>query len=217
MLYRLMVLSSVILLTVISAPQSVMAQVDQGIECYNHWEYEKATELFQQVLQKEPADIQAGYYLGLSLMMQEKYQDALDILYKIKASAENSTKKMKSASVEKGQIEIAMARANLGLKKFAEALESINAAEREKADPVDIHTFKGAYFLETGRVDDAVGELEQAMELGSMNPYTYYYAGIGYLRQGKPDKSVKLLEAFLKMLPFAPEAVNAKILIDTLC
>ena len=195
----------------------VMAQTEKGIELFNSWEYEKAEEALQKVLKEEPSNVQAGYYLGLSLLMHGKYPEALDILQKAKASVEETAALGEAGLPDKGQLEIALTQTYLGLKRIPEMLESLEAAEKAKANPVDIHTFRGAYYLEENKVKEAAQELEKAIELDSQNAYTYYYFGFAQLRSGNPAKAVELFQVFLTLSPYAPEAKNTKFLVDSLC
>ena len=208
-LFKVLAFSAVVL-CISGISLQVLAQTDEGIELYNSWEYEKAEKAFRKVLMQEPNDAQAGYYLGLSLLMLGKYKEALDVLQNAKASGE-------AGLLDKGQLEISLVRAYLGLERYPEALERLKAAERVKADPVDVHTFRGAYYLEKNSVKEAAQELEKAIELESQNAYTYYYAGFAYLRLGNPAKAVQMFQMFLRLSPYAPEARDAKFLIDSLC
>lgn len=209
MLFKILALSGVALFLNGMSLQ-VLAQTDKGMELYNSWEYEKAEKAFRKALIEEPTDVQAGYNLGLSLLMQGKYKEALDVLQNVKASGE-------AGLLDKGQLEISLTRANLGLERYSEALERLKAAERAKADPVDVHTFRGAYYLEKNSVKEAAQELEKAIELESQNAYTYYYAGFAYLRSGNPEKAVQMFQTFLRLSPYAPEAAKTKSLVDSLC
>ena len=88
-LRKILVLSAMVLL-ISGMSFNVLAQTEKGIELYNSWEFEKAEKALQKVFKQDPADAQAGYYLGLSLLMQEKYQEALDTLQKVKASVDKA-------------------------------------------------------------------------------------------------------------------------------
>ena len=215
-LFKILVLSAAVLFINGMSPQ-VLAQTDKGIELYNAWEYENAEKAFRKALVQKPDDAQAGYYLGLSRLMQGKYQEALDTFQKAKTSVNESTVSGKTGFPNKGQMEIALAQTYLGLKKNPEMLASLEAAEKAGANPVDIHTFRGAYYLEENKVKEAAQELEKAIELESRNAYTYYYAGFAHLRQGNPAKAVELFRVFLTLSPYAPEAENTKFLVDSLC
>ena len=194
-----------------------MATTEEGIHSYSIGEFEKAEALFREVLKGDADDIQAGYYLGMSLLMQEKFKEALGIFQNLEDNINNKAVIKDTDVPTRGEVEIGLVRSYLGLKQYPDALKSIHAAERVKADPIDIHTYYGAYYLEMNENSRAQKELETALNQKSQNPYTYYFAGISYLRLGHPAKAVEMFKAFLKMAPYAPEAERAKFLIDTLC
>ena len=190
-----------------------LAKTEEGIESLSIGDFEKAEAIFEEILKGDAENVEAGYYLGQTLLMQEKYKEALGIFQNLKEKID-----MKNAGIPtRAQIEIGLAQSYLGLRNYPEALKCLNDAEAAKADPIDIHTFKGAYYLEVNENSKANEELEKALELKSQNPYTYYYAGIANIRLGNPQKAIKLFEMFLNMAPYAPEAKHAKFLIDTLC
>ncbi|MFC1838723.1 tetratricopeptide repeat protein [Thermodesulfobacteriota bacterium] len=209
MIYKTLLFLAV-LLSVSFIQSPVFAQTEKGIDLFNYWDFKKAEDAFREVLKNNPADAQAGYYLGMSLIMQEKYQEALNVLKKVKASG-------KSATPNEGQLKIALARAYLGLKNYPEALEYLNVAEEVNADPVEYHTYRGAYYLGKKDANKAVKELDKAIDLNSQNPYTYYHAGFAYLSLGNAPKAVKLFEMFLRLAPYAPEAEKVKFLVNSLC
>ena len=215
-LYKIILLSAVVIL-ICSISLKALAQTEKGIELYTSWEFKKAEEAFREVLKKEPSDVQAGYYLGLSLLMQAKYQEALGFFLKAKDLIDKAALSGKTGILDKGQLEVVLTRVYLELEKYPEALEHLEAAEKAKANPADIHTFRGAYYIEKNDANKAVKELEEALKLDSQNAYAYYYAGHAFLRLGNPAKAVELFKMFLRLAPYAPEAVKAKALIDALC
>jgi tetratricopeptide (TPR) repeat protein len=215
-LYKILAFSAVVIL-IIGISLQAMAQTEKGIELYNSGEFNKAEEAFREVLKNRPDDLQAGYYLGLSLLMQEKYQEALETFQKAKAAVDKGGLSGEAGIPDKGQLEIALTRAHLGLKQYPEVWECLEAAEKAKANPADIHAFRGAYYLERNDVENAAKELEKAIELDYLNAYAYYYSGYAYLRLGNPARAVDMFEMFLRLAPYAPEAAKAKFLIDSLC
>ena len=196
---------------------NALAKTEDGLKSFSIGEFEKAEAVFREVLKGDAENAEAGYYLGLSLLMQEKFNDALGIFQKLEANIDNKAVMGNTGIPTKGQVEIGMVRSYLGLKNYPEALNSLNAAEAAKADTVELYTFKGAYYLEVNENTKANEALEKAIELKSQNPYTYYYSGIVNIRLGDPQKAVKLLEKFLNMAPYVHEAEHAKFLVDTLC
>ncbi len=216
LIYRFL-FGSVIFILLSGMSLHVMGETEDGLNAFSIGEFEKAAAIFSEILKGDAENLEAGYYLGLSLLMQEKYSESLGIFKNLKAGIDNKTVMVNEEIPARSQVEIGLVRSYLGLKKYPEALESLKAAEKAKAGPVDIYTFKGAYYLEVNDNNRANEELEKALELKSQNPYTYYYAGIAKIRLGHPQMAVKLFETFLSMAPYTPEAKHAKFLIDTLC
>jgi tetratricopeptide (TPR) repeat protein len=186
------------------------AQNEKGIELFNNYEFSKAEQVFRGLLKGDPGNTEAGYYLGLSLYMQKRYEDALSVFKGIKDMK-------KDIPHNNGRLEIMMTRIYLELKKYPDALQCLEEAKKAKAAPADIHVYQGAYYLETGEPQKALKELEEAIKADPDNAYAYYYAGYAYLRLGHPADAEKALKRFLELAPYAPEAEKVKILIDALC
>jgi tetratricopeptide (TPR) repeat protein len=189
----------------------VMGQTEKGMELFNALEFKNAEDAFRNVFTNDPENIEAGYYLGMSLLMQGEYEKAANVFEKLKASG-------KTNRLNKGQLEIALTHIYLELDKYSEALKSLDAAKNAQANPADIHTFQGAYYLEKDNdAQRGLEELEKAIEMAPENAYAYYYSGYAQVRLGHPAKAVQLFRRFLELAPYAPEAEKAKILIDALC
>lgn len=190
MLYKAILFSVVfILISCLQLP--TFAQTEKGIEYLNSMEYEKAEDSFRKVLKSDSGNIEASYYLGMSLFMQEKYKKALSVFEQVKATGKYSIP-------NKGQLEITLTRIYLELEKYPEALKSLEAAKKAKANPADIHVYQGAYYIEKNDSKRAMKELEKAIELDSNNAYAYYYAGYAYMRMGNPAEAVKMFNRFLE-------------------
>ena len=188
-----------------------LGQTEKGMELFNSLEFKNAEDAFRSALVSDPQNIEAGYYLGMSLLMQGKYEEASSVFEKVKASGEDNIP-------DKGRLEIALTHIYLELEKYPEALKSLDAAKKAKANPADIHAFQGAYYLEKNNdAKKALEELEKAIEMDSKNAYAYYYSGQAHVRLGHPAKAVQMLRMFLEIAPYAPEAEKAKIIVDALC
>lgn len=207
--YRTILLFAVLLSVFLIQPP-VFAQTERGVDLFNYWDFKKAEDAFRKALKNNPGDNEASYYLGMSLIMQKRYQESLEVLKNIKDPEDGEIP-------DKGQLKIALARAYLGLKNYPEALEYLNVAEEVNANPIEYHTYRGAYYLEKKDAKRAAAELDKAIELGSKNPYTYYHAGFAYLSLGNPSDAVKAFEIFLQLAPYAPEAEAVSLIVGSLC
>jgi tetratricopeptide (TPR) repeat protein len=214
---QLIIIVTVVFVLVGGMALNVMATTEEGWKLLSTGEFGKAEAIFEEILKGDAENTQAAYYLGLSLLMQEKYNEALNVFQNLKAALINKAVAGNAGTPNAGQVDIGLVRSYLGLKNYPEALKNLKAAEKAKADPVDLQTYNGAYYLEINENDTAKEALDKAIGLNSQNPYTYYYAGIASIRLGNPQKAVDMLKVFLEMAPYAPEAEHAKFLIDTLC
>jgi tetratricopeptide (TPR) repeat protein len=211
---RIILLLSVIFLAAVVVPQSVPAQTSKGIELCDSWKYKEAEKVLRQALKTNPNDIQANYFLGLAVLMQDKHEEALKIFQKVSADID---KQAKPSPAEKYRIQIALARARLELKQNDEALKNLDAAEKAQPNGIDVHVYRGAYYMNVKKVDKAIAELEKAIGMDKKNPYAHYYAGRAHLQSGNPSQAVDEYKLFLELAPLAPEADAIKILIAQLC
>lgn len=214
--YGLLVLTVVVsLLAVI--PQPAIAQSDKGIELYNSGQFRDAEKVFREALRIKPQDVTANYYLGLSVLLQNKPQEALEIFLKLENTQAGANKLAKSAVPSEYQIQIALARARLALKQYEEAWENLEAAGKGHSNSSEVCMYRGVYYLRKEMNSEAVAELEKAIALDAKNAYAYFYAGIAHDREGHAERAVQVLKIFLELVPDAPEANLAKSIIDRLC
>ena len=198
-------------------PKPSLAQTNRGVELYNSYDFKNAEQILRKAIMANPVDMEASYYLGLSVLMQDKHEEALGIFMKL-LDAKNSAAPQSSAMVpDEYQIRLALARAQLELKQNDAALKNLDAAGRAHTDTADLHVYRGLYYLNIEKRQKAVKELETAIAMDGNNAYAHYYAGHAYLRSGNPSKAVEEFKLFLQLAPMAPEAVKAKALVDALC
>lgn len=193
-------------------PGPVFAQTEKGIELYHSWQYQEAEKVLRDALQANPQDDQASYYLGLSILLEQKYSEALDIFLKLEDERRSQT-----TVPDRFQIQIALARAHLGLKEYPEAWKNLEAAKKDNAYSPDVYVYRGVYYLQQNKEKKAIKELEMAIGLDEENAYAHYYAGHAYLRSGNPARAVDMFKAFIQLAPQAPEAAKANALIAALC
>mgnify|MGYP001767786080 FL=1 len=213
---RILPLSAVIALAAI-IPQHSFGQAGNGIELYNDWKFAEAERALRETVKADPGQRTARYYLGLSALMQEKFGDALDSFLKVKGIQDKTDPQARAAVPSEYQIQLALARARLGLKQYEEAWKHLEAAGAEDGEAADVYVFRGEYYVLQNRNDEAIRELQKAIKMDGKNGHAYYYLGLAYHQAGQAEKAVEALKMFLQLDPHAPEAPAAKKLIDQLC
>ncbi len=198
-------------------PHQVLAQTNKGIELYNEWKFADAERVFREALKTNPSDTLGNYYLGLSLLMQEKFAEAVDVFVKVKRSQDKAGKGTRPPVPSEYEIQLATARARLGLKQFEEAWKNLELARVEDGNASDIYVYRGEYYVLQGKNSEAIKELDKAIKLDENNAYAYYYLGLAYYQSGQGEKALTALRKFLQLDPHAPESGHAKRLVDQLC
>jgi tetratricopeptide (TPR) repeat protein len=198
-------------------PRPLSAQASKGIELFNSWKFQEAEKVLREALKANPQDAQAGYYLGLSVLLQDKHSEALDIFLKVKDDQDKADRQSRSQVPDEYQIQLALARTRLELKQNDEAWKNLEAAKKVNANAADIYVYRGLYYLNLQNAQKAIKELEKAMTLDEKNAYAHYFAGQAYIRLGNPAKAVEVLKEFLQLAPGAPEVEKAKALVSALC
>jgi tetratricopeptide (TPR) repeat protein len=151
------------------------------------------------------------YNQGLSYLSQEKYKDALDAFLKIKNGPAEKT------NPNECQIQIALARARLGLKQYDEAWKNLEAARRENAGSSEVYLYRGVFYFQQEKYREARSELDKAISLNKNEAYAYYYEGLAHYHLGEAANAVEDLKTFVGLEPDAPEVEKATLLIKQLC
>jgi len=198
-------------------PQGIFAQSKKGLELFNSWKFQEAEKAFREALQSDPKDTPTSFYLGLSLLLQGKNGEALDVFLKVKSSQDKADQSTRPAIPSELQIQLALARARLGLKQYAEAWKNLESARIEDGKSSDVYVYRGAYYVQQEKYQEALKELQKAISLDKKNPYAYYYQGLAYFHSGEAQKAVDALKMFISLAPDAPEAGEAKQIVAKLC
>lgn len=75
------------------------------------------------------------------------------------------------------------------------------------------YRYRGSVYAKQQKWNDAVTNLEKAIQLDPKQPYNHYYIGVAYSNLKRPDKMVEHLQMFLKLAPNAPEAPKCRALL----
>ena len=139
------------------------------------------------------------------------------IFQKVNADRGKANPQARSSMPDEYQIQIALARTNLGLGKLDDAWKNLKTAGSLNAGLPDAYVYRGAYYIQKNDNKKAIDELERAISLDEKNVYAHYYAGHAYLRSGNPARAVEMFKIFISLAPGAPEVPKAQALVDALC
>ncbi len=204
---------SVVFALIAAVPHQLSAQAKQGVEFYGAGQFQEAESAFRDALRGNPSDAPNRYYLGLSVLLQDRFSEALDQFLKVRQTQVGAER---PAVPDEYQINLAMARARLGLKQYTDAWKNLEQA-RIANPSADVFVYRGVYFLQQERYPEAIKELEKAMSLDAKNAYAFYYAGLAYYKTSQGEEAMDALKMFLQLYPDAPEAAKAREIIAKLC
>lgn len=181
-------------------------------DLYHGKKFQEAETLLRRVLDTEPANAEAGYWLGMSLIELKRFDEAEEVLRK----AEENRPEGAAAMPRIDMVRIGLARCFMERDRLAEAQAALDEAVRIKADNPDAYYYRG--MLEARRKDFASSarSMDKVIELDPRNAYAYYYAGLAYNQIKRPDLVVQRLQTFLKLAPDAPEAPKVQSLLRSI-
>jgi tetratricopeptide (TPR) repeat protein len=156
----------------------IFAQTEKGIELYHSWQYQEAEKVLRDALQTDPQDVRASFYLGLSILLEQKYSEALDIFLKL-----DDERRTQTTVPDTCQLQIALARAHLGLKEYPEAWKNLEAAKKDNAYSPDVYVYRGVYYLQ----QDKAKAIKVGDGLSLMRKMYAHYRGHAYLRSGTSE------------------------------
>ncbi len=171
--------------------------IQQGREFIRSKQYEKAVDIFKQVIASEPASAVAYADLSSSLRGLGKAQEAL-------AAAEKAIEL--DANFAFGYV--CAGNANLTMNRFAEAAEAYKQALRIKPDYAEAYSSLGFVYGQTRRYEESLEAYTQAQRLHPNSPEVYNGLGIAYYRLGKSEEGIAAVK---KAVSLAPNFVNAHI------
>ena len=200
-----------------SSPRQLVAQEDSGIKAYNAGAYVDAEAKLRMTLLGDPMNITARYYLGLTLLHQQKLTEAVKELEQVKRGLKQAATESQLGVPDGYKVDLALGQTYLELQAYEKAWSALESARVENPRSSDVYLYHGIYYYRMKEYPKAVDDLERAIKLNSDNVYAYYYAGMAYSELGQPDKMVEVFKIFLQLAPNAPEAPDVKKRVDQAC
>jgi tetratricopeptide (TPR) repeat protein len=151
-------------------PQHLCAQAQKGIDLFKSKQYRDAEAALREALKADPSDVQARYYLGVSLLEQEKYQDALTEITKAQQEQLRADQWSRSPVPNEYQIQIALGRIRLALKNYDEALRNLESARIEDNTSAEVYLYRGVCYLGQKKNAEAVKDFEKVIRLAPNSP-----------------------------------------------
>jgi len=198
MFMRRAVQLALLAITVTFALPAFANDLEKAQELYKAKKYQEAESTFRQLLDKEPENSQAAYYLGLTLLELEKFAEAESLFRK---TGEVPTQ---------DQIKIGLARAYMGQEQLDKARVALDEADAVNPDNAEVYYYRGVLAAHRKDYKAAAESLEKATKLAPDHAYAHYHAGLAYNILKRPDKMLEHFLAFLKLAPDAPEAQKVK-------
>jgi predicted O-linked N-acetylglucosamine transferase (SPINDLY family) len=164
---------------------------------YQAGRLQQAEELYQQILQADPNQVDALHLLGLIAAQSARYNLAADYL--------KATVRLKP--------DFAAAHNNLGnvfvlQSKLTEAVESFRQAVRHKPDFAAAHSNLGNALRDLGHLEEALVSLREAVRLRPDFAEAHNNLGISLLRKGKLEEAEASCRQALCLKPGYAEAHN---------
>jgi len=200
-----------------SAIPQLFAQAEEGIELLHSHYYAEAEGKLQAALDADQENNSVRYYLGMALLNQGKYAEALKKLEAAGSEQERASQWSPPTIPSVYQVDLALAQAYLGLQRYEDAWPKLQSARIENPDSSDVFLYRGVYYYMQKEYESAVEDLEKAIKLDSQNSYAYYYVGMAYFEMSQLGEMVEVFKIFLQIAPNAPEAPDVKRMVNEMC
>ena len=172
-----------------------------GVAFYKTGMLDESMREFRRVLEVRRDDLTSRFYMGLALLRQGKWNDALAML--------EATTRIPDAPASAFH-NIAFVLERLG--RYGEARAALDTAmARGLADDARVHTSLGALALREGNVEEADRVLSAARPMwGKRRPSAawFHYGGLAAALAGDLGRAIALLEEGVRMHPHAAALYN---------
>lgn len=190
----------------VNVPQKARTHYDNGLEQARKGDHSKAVEQLKLATKEYPAFALAFNELGvqyLKLNQLENADEAFQGALKISPDAF-------AVLINRGI-------ANVGMKRYGEAVPILRKALKQNDKSAVGHYFLGQALANLGLFEDAEKELRTSLELGKAEmKEAHRILAIIYTSRGSKKQAADELEAYLKLTPTAPDAEKLKDMIRQL-
>lgn len=171
--------------------------IKEGKDLIRSRQYEKAAEVFRQVLSQQPDSAVAEAHLSLAVLLQGRPGEALTLAQKAIEMDANYP-----------YAYVALGNANQAMNRFAEAIEAFKQAIHLKPDYFEPYVGLGSLYGQTRRYEESLDAFTKAQQLNANNADVYNGLAIAYYRLGKAEEAIANIK---KAVSIQPNFVNAYI------
>jgi predicted O-linked N-acetylglucosamine transferase (SPINDLY family) len=176
---------------------AVPQALDTAIEHHQAGRLQQADQIYREILQADPHQIDALHLLGVIAHQRGRNDEAIDYI-------------SRALALDAGQaiIHNSLAAAYQALGKFPEAVASYQQAVRLQPDYAEAHNNLGTALKEQGRLEEAVASCQQALRLKPA--YAAAHSGLGnaLLEQGRLEEAAASFRQALRLRPDFTEALH---------
>ena len=177
---------------------SLKADISQwfkkGLKSYQIGNYDDAILNIRKVIENDPENSQAYYYIGMSYLMTQQFEDAIDnFTQSIKINPQNP-----DAFNNRGIANGYVGNPELAFNDFDRAI---------LLDPgfAEAYLNRGTAFIEKNEMKNAIKDLKNAIKYDNKNPSAYFHLGRIHIRNGEREKAISEFKNAIKNGMNSPE------------
>ncbi|WP_457572005.1 tetratricopeptide repeat protein [Desulfovulcanus sp.] len=160
--------------------------------------YEEGIRTFQQVLQKDPQNPKANYYVGRFYLAQEKPEKALPYL-----------RRAVQLAPDKADYHFWLGVAYWAVRDFEKERKSYQQALRLNKNYVPARLYLAHNLLDNGQWAAALKEYDKVLKKDPYHPEALYNRGLALKKLNKPEEEIKAWKRYLKYYPRGRWALRA--------
>lgn len=180
--------------------RTVIDTVIQDLIAQNR--YEETISVVEGMLKGLPEDQDLHYLAGISEYLLGNYDKALSHLQQVGVDS----KFYVDAVIQKADIYNQKKQQKKGIGILEAALE--NADQFSMSHRIRLIRFLGAFYVDAGEYQSAIGVLRQGLALEPDNTDFHYDLGVAYDKSGEPQKTIERMKRVIEIDPDHADALN---------
>lgn len=195
--------------------QSSQAQAELGKSLFSQGKFKEAEAAFRKAIDLSPNEPLYYVFLGIIIAKQGNFEEGLKFMVKayeydlINIHIEGHYEQNQSNIIYSIEQLKQLGKIDQAIEIFTQAISSDLSGRSTPASLSDLHTYLGYAYGTQGQMNEAVSELETAIQLDSSNFHAHLLLANAYVMEGDLDKAIMLIEGFTRRYPDKLEAQQA--------